>query len=201
MDTFIFTSSSPHKHSSTSVTWGAEMFNLKSENTLRVSICEFERGSNYFNLNSFDAENQSAEEILSLCNEKRMELKEDWFDELKDEVYAFLSYEPDYTYENQFNPPPSKPSEWHPIVNKILLISLFSGDAWKARVIKSTLSYLSSAGIKNIHIFFSYFLNEDKYFVSILSDKAYEETAALDKLEITVQDIFYNSLITYSSEF
>ena len=201
MDLLLFTPESEHKHSSSSASWGAEMFKFDADNLFRLSICEFEKGTNYFNLNSFDIDIESIGDLLNHCNQIRKELGPNWYDEVKDDLYRFFSYEPEHTYENQFNPPPSKPYDWHLAANNALLISIFNKAPWKAKAISSAIDQLSSAGAKNLHIFFSCFLYDNQFYVTILSPDTYDEVSAADNFEITVQDIFRNSVLTYSSDF
>jgi hypothetical protein len=197
----LFTPETEHKHSSSSASWGAEMFKFESVNSFRLSICEFEKGTNYFNLNSFDVDIESVEHLLIHCNQMKKELGPNWYDELKDDLYRFFSYEPEHTYENQFNPPPSKPYDWHLAANKVLLIALFNKVPWKAKVISSAINQLSTIDGKNLHIFFSSFLYDAKFYVTLLSPDTYKEVSITDNFDITVQDIFRNSLLTYSSDF
>lgn len=201
MDDFPFSASSSHVTSSSSASWGAKTFLFEGDNIFRFSICVFERHSNYFNVQSFDADIDSIGEFFLLCKEKRMELESGWVSAFKDEISSFLTYDPGYTSENQYSPPPGKSSEWYELANKALLISLFSEGGWKSKAVESLLKSLANNKEQTLHIFFSHFLNENKFFVTILDGGTYEELELVDRFDITVQDIFYNSLLTYSEEF
>jgi hypothetical protein len=201
MDNFLIDEATVSTSSSSSASWGAEIFNLSGAYSLKFTICTFEKGTDYCNSLSYEIDIENIPNLVQICKDKAFDLNSDWYQEFKEEVYEYLSYEPDYTYENQFDPPPSKPYQWHLIANKIVMISLLGGDGWKSRAVESAIKGLIKEGVNCIHIVFSSFLYDDKFIVSVLDDSAYEYMKSLDKFHFNSQDIFYMSRLTYSENF
>jgi hypothetical protein len=184
--------------SSSTVSWGAEQFNLNNSNVLRFTVCRFEKGTDYHSCISYEF---NIDEIHNLIEKSEKFLSaegDDWFNNYKAEILEYLNYEPEHTFDNQFDPPPSSPYNFCLIVKMMLFVSLFNKTSWKSRGVIESLKKSTCPKSNSTHLTFSTFLNQCDFFVSVLKQDTYESLKDIDKFGISTEDIFSNSEFMYS---